>query len=95
MPTLHIEHAISDLDAWLGAFARFEGARRDAGVTAHRVSQPADDDKHIVIQLDFDSIEDAESWKDVLETRIWTDPEVAPALAGTPRARVLVEVESA
>jgi hypothetical protein len=27
MPTLHIEHAISDLDTWLGAFAKFEGSR--------------------------------------------------------------------
>jgi hypothetical protein len=94
MPTLHIEHAISDLDTWLGAFAKFEEARKDAGVRAHRVCQPADDDQHIVIQLDFDSIEEAEGWKDVLETRIWTNPEVAPALAGTPRARVLLEVEA-
>jgi len=32
MATLHIEHAITDLGTWLEAFARFEPARRDAGV---------------------------------------------------------------
>ena len=32
MPTLHIEHPISDLDTWLGAFNQFAEARRDAGV---------------------------------------------------------------
>jgi hypothetical protein len=33
MATLHIEHAINDLDTWLGAFGRFTEARRKAGVT--------------------------------------------------------------
>jgi hypothetical protein len=35
MATLHIEHPITDLQTWLGAFGRFAEARTNAGVKAH------------------------------------------------------------
>jgi hypothetical protein len=57
MATLHIEHPISDLPTWLGAFSRFREARQRAGVRAERVRQPVDDDKYIYVSLDFDSVE--------------------------------------
>lgn len=44
MATLHIEHPITDLKTWLGAFGRFEEARLRAGVKAERIHQPVDDD---------------------------------------------------
>ena len=94
MPTLHIEHAISDLATWLGAFNQFADARRDAGVTAQRIHQPVDDAKYIVVQLDFDTSEDAERFKDFLESVVWKSQELSPGLAGTPRARILREVEA-
>jgi hypothetical protein len=37
MPTLHIEHAITDVETWLSAFDGFAEARRRAGVRASRV----------------------------------------------------------
>ena len=95
MPTLHIEHPISDLETWLGAFNSFGQARTDAGVRAHRIHQPIEDDRYIVIQLDFDEVEAAEQFKGFLESVVWKTPELSPGLAGTPRARVLREVLSA
>ena len=95
MPTLHIEHPISDLDTWLGAFTRFEEARRKAGVRAQRVSQPVDDDSYIYVALDFDTVEEAERFKKFLETTVWASAEASPALEGTPTARVLTEVAAA
>jgi hypothetical protein len=92
MATLHIEHQITDLRTWLGAFARFEEARRKAGVRAQRVGQPVDDDKYIYVALDFDTVQAAEAFKGFLETRVWTSPDAAPGLDGTPRARVLIEI---
>jgi len=92
MATLHIEHAISDLDTWLTAFSRFEEARRGAGVKAQHVFQPEDDDKYIYVALDFETTEEAERFKGFLETKIWTSPEASPALEGTPRARILKDV---
>lgn len=91
--TLHIEHPITDLQTWLGAFTRFEEARKKAGVRAQRVRQPVDDDKYIYVALDFDTVEEAAAFKQFLETTVWTSPEASPALGGgTPRARVLTEV---
>jgi hypothetical protein len=93
MATLHIEHAITDLATWLGAFARFEEARRTAGVRAERIFQPADDQHYIYVQLDFDSIEQAAAFKQFLETNVWASAQASPGLSGAPHARVLLTVE--
>jgi hypothetical protein len=92
MATLHIEHGITDLDTWLAAFGRFGEAREKAGVKAQRVHQPVDDDRYILVELDFDTAEQAEAFKGFLETNVWSNPEASPGLDGTPRARVLNEV---
>jgi hypothetical protein len=94
MATLHIEHAISDLNVWLGAFTKFEPARAKAGVLAQRIHQPVDDDKYIYVELDFDSVEQAEAFKGFLENNVWSNEEASPALDGKPRARVLTEVDA-
>ena len=93
MPTLHIEHPITDLSTWLGAFGQFEEARRNAGVTAQRVRQPVDDGKYIVVDLDFDTVESAVGFKEFLETVVWQSRDLSPGLDGTPTARVLEDVE--
>jgi hypothetical protein len=92
--TLHIEHPISDLETWLGAFTRFEDAREKAGVRAQSIHQPVDDDKYIYVRLDFDNVEEAEAFKRFLETTVWASADASPALAGSPTARVLTEVSS-
>jgi hypothetical protein len=94
MATLHIEHEITDLETWLGAFGRFAEARENAGVKAERVAQPIDDDRYIYVELDFDSADQAEGFKNFLETRAWSNPDASPALKGAPRARVLNEVST-
>jgi hypothetical protein len=91
--TLHIEHPITDLTTWLDAFARFEHARASAGVRSHAIHQPVDDDNYIYIRLDFDSVEQATAFKHFLETNVWSSTEASPGLGGTPRARVLTEVD--
>ena len=95
MATLHIEHPISDLETWLGAFNRFEDARTKAGVRSQRVHQPVDDDKYIFVTLDFDSVAEATAFKSFLESTVWAAAEASPALAGTSKARILTEVATA
>lgn len=89
MVTLHIEHPITDLDTWRSAFDGFAEARRRAGVRADRVHTPIDDPNYVVVDLEFDTPEDAAAFLHFLETEVWANPERAPALAGTPRARIL------
>lgn len=91
MPTLHIEHPISDFDTWSGAFSRFADARRQAGVRSHRVQRPIDDPNYVLVDLDFDTTEAAESFLGFLTTVVWANPENSPALAGTPRTRILTD----
>lgn len=92
MTTLHIEHAISDLSLWRGAFSRFAAARRAAGVQAERVTQPLDDSQYVVIDLDFACTSEAEAFLRFLRAHVWSSPQASPALAGEVRARVLEPV---
>ena len=92
MVTLHIEHAITDFETWIDAFARFADARREAGVLAHRVQRPCSDPRYVLVDLDFDTEEAAAAFRQFLETVVWAVPENAPALAGKPKA-TLVRLE--
>ena len=89
MATLHIEHPVSDFETWAEAFGRFGEARRHAGVRAHRVNRPVDDDRYVVVELDFDDVESAESFLGFLKANVWSNPANSPALVGEPQARIL------
>jgi hypothetical protein len=84
MATLHIQHPITDFGTWESAFNRFADARRNAGVRAHRIQRPVDNPSFVVIELDFDSTAEAQSFLGFLRTRVWANPENSPGLAGTP-----------
>jgi hypothetical protein len=91
MPTLRIEHAITDFDTWSAAFNRFAGARRQAGVRGQRVQRPAEDPNYALVDLDFDTLEAAKTFLEFLTTTVWATPDKSPALAGTPRTRILTD----
>lgn len=93
MATLHIEHPITAFTVWKEAFDRFAAARADAGVRRHRVQRPVDDPAYVVVDLDFDEVADAERFLGFLRSRVWASAESAPALAGTPRTRILETAE--
>jgi hypothetical protein len=92
MAVLHIEHPITDLDTWLGAFNNFAGARRQAGVISERVWQPDDDPRYIVVDLEFESAPSASQFRTFLRERVWSSPDASPGLAGSPRAVILTEI---
>lgn len=89
MVTLHIEHEVVDVELWRAAFSRFADLRRRSGVRGHRVAQPVDDARWIVIDLDFDTVDEATSFTELLRTKVWSSPEAAPALVGAPQTRIL------
>lgn len=89
MATLHIEHPITEFDTWSAAFDRFSQARADGGVLAARVYRPVDDDRYVLIDLDFGTVEQAQRFQQFLRTRIWSTPDNAPGLAGRPVTRIL------
>jgi hypothetical protein len=93
MPVLQIEHEISELAVWLDTFEKFAPAREQAGVTRTEVYQPAEDPNYIVINLSFETVDEAGKFREFLINQIWSSPNSAPALVGLPTARVLTEVE--
>lgn len=94
MATLHIEHAISDYPTWKAAFDRFAAARDAAGVRRHRVQRPIDDADYVMIDLEFDSTDQAQAFHRFLQTTVWTSSQNAPALVGAPRTSILVPAEA-
>jgi hypothetical protein len=92
MATLHIEHAITDLETWLSAFNGFAQARHGAGVRSERIRRPVDDPGYIVVDLDFATAGEAEMFLRFLREVVWAVPDNAPALAGTPATMILEDV---
>jgi hypothetical protein len=89
MFTLSIEHAITDYPTWKAAFDRFADARVKGGVVSDRIRRPVADPSQLIIDLDFETREQAESFHQFLTTVVWSNPGASPALAGRPTTRVL------
>ena len=74
---------------WRTAFDRFAERRREGGVRGERLQQPVDDDRYVLVDLDFATQEQARRFLGFLETTVWASADSSPALAGTPRTRIL------
>ena len=63
MTVLQIEHSVRDYDQWKRTFDSDPLGRADGGVKRHRVFQSAGDPNGVVIQLEFDSTEEAQAFE--------------------------------
>ncbi len=87
--TLHIDHAFSDLTVWRGAIDPLREVRRHAGVVHETVRQPVGDPHRIVVDLEFETVENTEAFLEFLVSNIWATPANAPGLVGAPSAVIL------
>jgi hypothetical protein len=90
VPTVQIEHPIRDFDGWKAAFDRDPAGREASGVRRYRVYRPVDDPKYVIIELDFDARDRAESFLATMRG-IWK--QVDGSLIDGPRARIVDCVE--
>ena len=82
MLVLRIEHKIAGYDGWKKAFDNDPIGRQQSGVRRYRVLRPADDPNYVVIDLEFDSLQEAETalaslrklWAQV-EGKVMFDPQ--------------------
>ncbi len=72
--TLHIENTVHDYHSWKRAFDKFDRFRVAGGVRQYRVSRRAEDPTTVVIDLDFDSIDDATAFRQSLQ-KVWATPQ--------------------
>ena len=86
MTTLHIEVTVNDVAAFRAGFADHTETRRRAGIRAERVRQTIDDGSLILLDLDFDTVAEAEQFLGFLEEKIWKD---SPVVVGRPAVKLL------
>jgi hypothetical protein len=91
MPTLQIEHGVRDYDAWKAAFDSDPVGREAGGVRGYRVLRPSDDPNHVVVDLEFDTLGEAEAFREKLRV-LWAGAAAGLGLEGA-RARILDVVE--
>jgi hypothetical protein len=58
-------------------------------VRSHGVQQPVDDPHYVVVDLDFDTLDEAAAFRQFLEIVVWANPANSPALAGAPKTAIL------
>ena len=66
MYILRIEHPVADYDAWKAAFDSDPIGRERSGVRRYRIMRTTDDPSHVMIDLEFDSLGEAEAVKAAL-----------------------------
>ena len=91
MPILHIEHKVPSFDGWKKAFDSDPINRKKSGVRRYRVLRPADDPNYVIIELEFDRLDEAESVQVALR-KLWN--QVEGKVMVNPQARILDIVET-
>ncbi len=91
MVILQIEHSVSNFEAWKAAFESDPANRKKAGVRRYRVLRPIDNPNYVIIDLEFDSVDQAEGLLAALR-EVWRG--VQGTLIESPRVRIVNVVES-
>ena len=90
MYILRIEHPITDFDGWKKAFDSDPVSREKSGVRRYRVLRPVDDKKYIMIELEFETADQAEALLAAMRT-VWG--RVQGTIMNNPQARIVEVVE--
>ncbi len=91
MYMLRIEHPIRDFDGWKRAFDSDPVGRQKSGVRCYRILRPLDDTNYVMIDLEFDTAEQAEALLAAMRV-VWD--RVEGAIMTSPHARIAKAVET-
>jgi hypothetical protein len=91
MPTLRVEHRVSDYEAWKKLFDSDPADRQGSGVVGYRIARGVEDPNLVFIDLDLDDPTDAGRLRLSL-LDLWSGP--AGAMLNGPTATVVEQVES-
>jgi len=90
MVILQIEHPVPNFDAWKKAFDSDPINRKQSGVRRYRVLRPIDNPNYAIIDLELDSVNEAESLLAALR-EVWSG--VQGTIIESPRVRIVEAVE--
>ena len=91
MYVLRIEHPVPDFDGWKKAFDSDPVGREKSGVRRYRVLQPIDDPNYVMIDLEFDTADQAEALLAAMRV-VWG--RVQGKIMASPQARIAEAVET-
>jgi hypothetical protein len=91
MYILRIEHPVPDYEGWKKAFESDPVGREKSGVRRYRILRPEDDAKYVMIDLEFDTLTQAEALLAAMRI-VWG--QVEGKIITGPRARIVRVLES-
>jgi uncharacterized SAM-binding protein YcdF (DUF218 family) len=91
MPILRIQHFVPTFDDWKRAFDSDPIDRKGGGVRRYAISRAVDDPNFVMIDLEFDTVEEAAEFHRKLR-QLWDGP--ARAVTRDPRAWVVETLEA-
>jgi ribosomal protein L35AE/L33A len=90
MYILRIEHSVPSMEAWKKVFDSDPLGRKQGGVLRHRISRVLDQPNRVLVDLEFDSLPQAETFRTRL-LAIWQTPQ--GQIAQGAQARILEVTE--
>jgi len=91
MPILRIQHTVPNYEGWKRAFDSDPMNRKASGVRRYQVHRAVADQSFVMIDLEFDTIAEAEKMLDRLH-QLWAGP--GGAVMQHPAAWVVETIES-
>jgi hypothetical protein len=91
MYSLQIEHPVPNFDAWRKAFDSDPVNRKQSGVRRYRVLRPIDNPNFAIIDLEFDSLNEAESLLAAMR-EVWRGAQ--GTIMNNPQVRIIEILES-
>lgn len=91
MPTLHIQHSVTNFEGWKQSFDDDPADRKGSGVRRYSVSRSVEDPSLVMIDLEFDDTDAARGLLAKLE-RVWAGP--VKEVIQNPVAWIMEEVET-
>jgi hypothetical protein len=91
MPMLRIQHSVPNFEAWKRAFDSDPVDRKGSGVRRYHVYRSIADTNLVMIDLEFDAVEEAERLLEKLR-HLWAGP--GGAVMRNPEVWIIETVES-
>lgn len=91
MILLHIEHPVANFNVWKAAFDSDPAGRQQSGVRCYRILRPVDNPDYVIIDLEFDSLSQAESLLAAMQ-QVWS--RVGGTIMHNPQWRISEIVET-
>jgi len=91
MIILQIEHPVASYEGWKKVFDSDPAGRQQNGVTRYKILRKVDDPNYVIIDLEFDKLNEAENFLTSLR-KFWD--RVEGSVMNNPVARITEVVES-